>query len=75
MLRDYPAAVRLYDILREGAEDLRGLPFVERRDAGSKRGMRRAPRPALDLSPMVPFASWTSCANCATAHAIVASKG
>ena len=27
----YPAAVRLYDLLREGQEDLRGLPFVERR--------------------------------------------
>src|SRR6516165_12701362 len=31
VLRDYPAAVRLYDILREDAEDLRGLPFAERR--------------------------------------------
>src|SRR6202043_1183438 len=31
MLRDYPAAVRLYDILRQGDADLRPLPFVERR--------------------------------------------
>ena len=31
LLRDYPAAVRLYDILREGNEDLRTLPFVDRR--------------------------------------------
>src|SRR5204863_72744 len=31
MLRDYPAAVRLYDLLREGGDDLRPLPFAERR--------------------------------------------
>ena len=32
MLADYPAFVRLYDILFEGAEDLRVLPWSERRD-------------------------------------------
>ena len=31
MLSDYPAFVRLYDILFDGAEDLRSLPWVERR--------------------------------------------
>jgi len=31
MLADYPAFVRLYDILFDGAEDLRELPWVERR--------------------------------------------
>jgi DNA ligase-1 len=31
MLRDYPAFVRLYDVLFEGAEDLRALPWKERR--------------------------------------------
>src|SRR5437868_7129687 len=31
MLGDYPAFVRLYDILFDGAEDLRALPLVERR--------------------------------------------
>lgn len=31
MLRNYPAGVRLYDILRENGEDLRPLPFVDRR--------------------------------------------
>jgi len=57
MLHDHPAAVRLYDLLREGSEDLRGLPFIDRR--------RRldvwygdAPRPRLDLSPLIPFATW-----------------
>jgi len=31
MLGDYPAFVRLYDILFDGPEDLRGLPLTERR--------------------------------------------
>jgi DNA ligase-1 len=31
MLGDYPAFVRLYDILFDGPEDLRALPLVERR--------------------------------------------
>ena len=31
MLADYPAFVRLYDILFDGGEDLRGLPWTERR--------------------------------------------
>lgn len=32
MLGDYPAFVRLYDILFEGSEDLRTLPWSERRE-------------------------------------------
>jgi DNA ligase-1 len=57
LLRDYPAAVRLYDILREGPEDLRGLSFAERRHR-LETWYARAPRQALDLSPMVPFTGW-----------------
>jgi ATP-dependent DNA ligase len=57
LLRDHPAALRLYDILREGTEDLRGLSFTERRKR-LEGWYARAPRQALDLSPLVPFASW-----------------
>jgi DNA ligase-1 len=57
LLRDFPAAVRLYDILREGPEDLRGLSFAERRRR-LEAWYAQAPRPNLDLSPMVPFTSW-----------------
>ena len=57
MLRDYPAAVRLYDILREGPEDLRGRSFAERRKR-LEAWHARAPREELDLSPLVPFSSW-----------------
>jgi len=62
VLRDFPAAVRLYDILREGAEDLRGLSFAERRRR-LEAWYAREPRPALDLSPMVPFTSWDELAE------------
>ena len=57
LMRDFPARVRLYDILREGPEDLRGLSFAERRGR-LEAWYAREPRPALDLSPMVPFTSW-----------------
>ena len=57
LLRDFPAAVRLYDMLRDGPEDLRGLSFAARRDR-LEGWYAREPRRALDLSPMVPFTSW-----------------
>jgi len=54
LLRDYPAHVRLYDILIEDAADLRELPFDQRRarlDAWYDRT-----RPArMDVSPLLPF--------------------
>jgi DNA ligase-1 len=56
-LRDYPASVRLYDILRDGAEDLRPLPFLERRHR-LEAWYEREERPRLDLSPLIPFARW-----------------
>ena len=57
LLRDFPAAVRLYDMLREGGEDLRGYPFAERRRR-LESWYALEPRMALDLSPLVPFTSW-----------------
>jgi DNA ligase-1 len=57
LLLDYPAAVRLYDILREGGEDLRGLAFAERRRR-LEAWFAQEPHPGLDLSPLVPFTNW-----------------
>ena len=57
MLRDFPAAVRLYDMLREGGDDLRGLAFAERRELLEKWFGAR-PRDRLDLSPLIAFAGW-----------------
>lgn len=57
MLTDHPAHVRLYDMLFDGDEDLRALPFDGRRvrlDDWS----RREPPDRMDLSPLVPFESW-----------------
>ena len=51
-LRDYPAFVRLYDVLLEGGEDLRALPWVERR-ARLEQLMERLPSSHFDLSPVV----------------------
>lgn len=62
LLRDLPTAVRLYDILREGSEDLRNLPFVERRRR-LEAWYAKVPRAALDLSPLVPFTSWEELAE------------
>ena len=57
MVQEYPAFVRLYDLLFEGSEDLRGLGFVERRARLER--WHEAVRPRrMDLSPLVPFASW-----------------
>lgn len=57
MLRDYPAFVRLYDMLFDGTEDLRGLGFLERRTRLERWYGAVAPR-RMDLSPMVPFGGW-----------------
>jgi DNA ligase-1 len=57
LLADYPAWLRLYDILEEGAEDLRPLPFLERRGR-LEAWYRKAERRHMDLSPLIPFASW-----------------
>jgi DNA ligase-1 len=57
MVEDYPAFLRAYDILFEGGEDLRGLPFAERRQR-LEAWHRQALPVRIDLSPLVPFARW-----------------
>ncbi len=56
MQRDFPAAVRLYDLLFEGAEDLRPLPFDARRARLEAWHAHTAP-PRMDVSPLVRFES------------------
>ncbi len=62
MLRAQPAHVRLYDILFEAGKDLRGLSFDARRRR-LEQWYARAPRPRLDLSPLIPFATWDELAE------------
>jgi DNA ligase-1 len=62
MLAEYPAFVRLYDQLYDRDEDLRPLPFNERRArlerwyAATVSGTPQMTR--FDLSPMVSFSTW-----------------
>jgi DNA ligase-1 len=53
----YPAFVRAYDLLLEGTEDLRPLPFVERRKR-LEAFVARLPPTRFDISPLQPFSSW-----------------
>jgi DNA ligase-1 len=57
MLTDWPAHVRLYDILSDGETDLRPLPFDMRRQH-LETWYRAQSRPRFDLSPLLPFTSW-----------------
>lgn len=54
LLRDHPAHVRLYDLLFEGEEDLRALPFDIRRLRLEDWHARMAPD-RMDLSPLISF--------------------
>ena len=74
LMAAFPAAIRAYDLLAEGAEDLRPLPFAERRrrleafvahtadgplnEPYAKTASAKLGRARLDLSPLVPFESW-----------------
>ena len=62
MLSENPAHVRLYDILFDGAEDLRERPLSERRPRLDAWFDRTAPD-RMDLSPPVPFESWETLAR------------
>jgi DNA ligase 1 len=56
MLRDFPAGVRLYDMLFDGAEDVRPLPFDARR-ARLEAWFARMHPARMDLSPLIGFAA------------------
>ncbi|WP_375393124.1 cisplatin damage response ATP-dependent DNA ligase [uncultured Sphingomonas sp.] len=58
MLADLPAFVRLYDILFDGAEDLRALPWTARR-ARLEAFMPRLDPERFDLSQAIEAASFT----------------
>jgi DNA ligase-1 len=53
-LRRYPAHLRAYDLLQRGPEDLRPLPFAERRAALEAVVARLDPQ-RIDLSPLLGF--------------------
>ncbi|MFZ5690922.1 MAG: cisplatin damage response ATP-dependent DNA ligase [Pseudomonadota bacterium] len=57
LVAEYPAHLRAYDLLVDGSEDLCALPFEARRKRLQAFIARHA-HPRLDLSPLVPFATW-----------------
>jgi DNA ligase-1 len=62
LIADFPAHLRAYDLLVEGEEDLREQPLMARR-ARLAALLARLDSPRLDLSPMIPFASWDELAQ------------
>ena len=57
LMQDFPIHLRAYDLLGDGENDLRELPFEQRRDR-LEAFVARLNNPRVDLSPQVPFASW-----------------
>ena len=57
LIKEYPIHLRAYDLLSEGGEDLRVLPFVERR-ARLEAFIGKLDDSRIDLSPTIPFDSW-----------------
>ena len=56
IMRDFPLLVRLYDILFDGSEDVRALPFSARRRR-LEDWVARHPSSRMDLSELIAFGS------------------
>ncbi len=61
-LRDNPAHIRLYDLLHDGAEDIRSAPFQDRRARLDAWFAEQPVLDGVDLSPLVPFDTWEALA-------------
>lgn len=62
IMERFPAFIRAYDLLAEAGEDLRRLPFRERR-ARLEAFIARAASPRVDLSPLVRAGTWEALAE------------
>ena len=65
MQQSHPVRVRLYDILVDGGEDVRGAGFDERRERLETWVAANNPE-RMDLSDMVPFRDWQDLATLRT---------
>ena len=70
ILAEFPAFIRVYDLLALGEADLRALPFSERR-VMLERFVADHPLAPIDLSPLITFDTWAelSAARADPAHA------
>ncbi|HVV42838.1 MAG TPA: cisplatin damage response ATP-dependent DNA ligase [Nitrobacter sp.] len=57
LMKEFPIHLRAYDLLADGDNDLRELPFTERR-VRLETFVAALDDPRIDLSPQVPFATW-----------------
>jgi len=57
LLGEFPVHLRAYDLLVEGEEDLRELPFAARRTRLEDL-IARLGDPRIDISPLVEFSNW-----------------
>src|SRR5262245_57976931 len=57
LLAEFPAHLRAYDLLVDGADDLREQPFATRRER-LEALVARLKDPRVDLSPLIRFATW-----------------
>src|SRR5580704_12451373 len=57
LLAEFPIHLRAYDLLADGEADLRERPLQERR-ARLEAFVTRLAEPRIDLSPLIPFATW-----------------
>jgi DNA ligase-1 len=62
LMAAHPAGIRAYDLLLDGDDDLRLLPFRERR-ARLEALIAKSRSPRIDLSPLQPFATWAELAR------------
>jgi DNA ligase-1 len=57
MLKEYPAFIRVYDILFDGEEDVRARPLLERRER-LERWLLKYPQSRMDLSRPIHFSNF-----------------
>ncbi len=57
LMAEFPAFIRVYDLVALGEDDLRALPFSERR-ATLEAFIRDHPLAPIDISPLIPFTTW-----------------
>jgi DNA ligase-1 len=70
----YPAFIRAYDLLAEHGEDLRPLPFHERR-ARLETALARMRNPRIDISPLVAASNWEELAAIRAGAEVPAAEG
>src|SRR5689334_20040420 len=68
LMADFPAHLRAYDLLVDGDEDLRERPFAARR-ARLEEVLAKLDSTRIDVSPLVPFATWDDLARARAAPA------